>query len=108
MSERYDVILSGPITGVPDYVLRFAVAQVSAAREYGAALGRRPNIWNPAMLPKDRDNVWRLRQSVEAVFASPDAVIVMLDGWRDDKEARAEHALAVCLGLVVRDVCEKL
>ena len=99
MSERYDVILSGPITGVPDYVQRFAVAHVSAVRDFVSANGRHPNIWNPASLPRDRDNVWRLRQSVEAVFASPDAVIVMLAGWRDDKEACAEHALAVCLGL---------
>lgn len=101
MTDGYDVILSGPITGVPDYALRFAKAYANKRQEIYHATGVLPSVWNPAALPAGRTNEWYMRRCVDAIFASPAATVAMLPGWEESKGARAEHALAVCLGMNV-------
>lgn len=97
----YDIIISGPITGVPDYIERFAIAYANVRQSAFRATGKLPSVWNPAELPPGRSNEWYMRQCVDAIFDSPNATIVMLPDWHASKGARAEHALAVCLGLNV-------
>lgn len=92
--KKYDVCLSGPIAGVPDYKLRFAQASERVRAEWPGA-----RIWNPAMLPGDRDYEWCMRQCVEAVFDS--AAVLLLPGWEDSPGAVAERALALSLGIPV-------
>jgi hypothetical protein len=103
-TDGYDVILSGPITGVPDYALRFAKAYVQQRQRAFHATGRLPKVWNPAELPAGRAYWWYMRRCVDAIFASPAATVAMLPGWEESKGARAEHALAVCLRMKVEVV----
>lgn len=98
---NYDIILSGPITGVPDYVQRFAIACCSVRHEVYRATGKLPSVWNPAELDAGRTNEWYMRQCVDAIFDSPNATMVMLPDWHVSKGAREEHALALCLGMKV-------
>lgn len=92
--KKYDVLLSGPISGVPEYKLRFAQASV---RVRAGRPGVR--IWNPAVLPDDREYGWYMRQCLDAVFDS--ALVVMLPGWENSPGAVAERALALALGIPV-------
>lgn len=104
MSEApYDIILSGPITGVPDYKERFAIAHVLARQEFRTANGREANVFNPAMMEDGRAYMWYMRQCVNAILDSPNTTLVQLEGWQDSKGARAEHALCVSIGTVIRD-----
>lgn len=100
----YDVILSGPVSGVPDYVQRFAVAYVSVRQKDYCGSGTLPKVFNPATLPDGRSNEWYMRQCLAAIFDSPGATVVMLPGWMESKGARAENALAVCLGMKVEEL----
>ena len=99
----YDIIMSGPITGVPDYKERFAIAHVLARQEFRTAKGREANVFNPAMMEDGRAYLWYMRQCVNAILDSPSATLVQLDGWQDSKGARAEYALCVSIGMVIRD-----
>jgi len=100
-TDGYDVILSGPITGVPDYVVRFAKAYVQQRQRAFHATGMLPNVWNPAALPAGRTQAWYMRRCVDAIFASPGATVALLPGWWHSKGAMAEKALAVSLGMKV-------
>ena len=100
-SGVYDVILSGPITGVPDYAVRFALAYSNIRQRVFHATGVLPAVWNPATLPAGRTQAWYMRRCVDAIFASPGATVFLLPGWCDSKGASAEHALAVSLGMKV-------
>lgn len=95
--KSYDVCLSGPITGVADYKVRFAQAVV---RVLSARPGVR--IWNPAVLPEGRTYEWYMRQCTDAVYDS--AAVVMLDGWEQSPGACAERALALALGIPVEQL----
>jgi len=97
----YDVILSGPITGVPDYVVKFALAYVKTRQNGLNATGRLPKVWNPAELPAGRAYGWYMRRCVDAIFESPGATLALLPGWEESKGAMAEKALAVSLGMKV-------
>lgn len=92
--KSYDYFLSGPITGRPDFRVRFAQASVRVrARHPGA------RIWNPAMMPSDREYQWYMRRCVEALFES--VSVILLDGWAESPGAVAERALALSLGIPV-------
>lgn len=101
----YDIILSGPITGIPDYVQRFAIAYVMEREFFRKAMGREANVFNPAALPAGYSNEWYMKRCVAAIFDSPSAVLAQLNGWKDSKGSRAEHALCVSLGRVIREQC---
>ena len=100
-SGVYDVILSGPITGVPDYVVRFALAYANVRQRVFHATGALPEVWNPATLPAGRTQAWYMRRCVDAIFASPGATVAMLPGWELSKGAQAEKSLAMSLGMKV-------
>lgn len=102
MTAPFDIILSGPITGTTDYVERFAVAYVDSVNFGKHTLGRKPSVWNPAMLPKGHSNEWYMRKCHDAIFDSPHCVLVQLDGWENSKGSRSEHALCVSIGRVIR------
>jgi hypothetical protein len=92
----YDVFLSGPISGVKEYRENFALAVCEARRRWPGC-----SVWNPAEIPDDREYTWCMEQCVRALFES--SMIYMLPGWRESRGARAEHALAECLGIEVRE-----
>lgn len=96
-SYTYDVFLSGPITGCPDYAADFAAAELAVRQRLVRADGRALNIWNPAKLPPDMTYAWYMRQCVEAVFDT--AHYAMLPGWEKSPGAIAERALAQSLRL---------
>ncbi len=90
--NAYDVFLSGPIAGAPDYRVRFAQAQVFVhERRHGA------RIWNPAVLAGGRSYAWYMRECIDALFVS--ALVVLLPGWESSPGALAEVALARALGI---------
>ena len=103
MRERYDVILSGAISGDAGYRAVFAMATNRARHRWP---GRR--IWNPALLPQGREYRWYLRECLEVILDAPQkATVVMLEGWERSPGAVAERALAVAIGLEVVEEREK-
>lgn len=99
MVATVDVILSGKITGDPDYRVKFAVARVEARKRFGAAA----RIWNPAELPAGRDYDWYMDECLAVIKAlhNRGAVFVRLNDWDGSKGARCEVATAECYGLAV-------
>lgn len=100
---EWDVILSGPITGRPEYKREFAQAVVKVH-----AVMRGVKIWNPAELPAGREYRWYMVQCTEAILkgAKDGCVLVTLEGWQDSPGARAEVALAESVGMRVVGVDE--
>jgi hypothetical protein len=102
MSERYGVILSGAISDTLAYRARFAEAAHEARKRWP---GRK--VWNPALLPPDRDERWYMRQCLQAILDAPqDATVVMLPMWELSAGAIAERAVALKLGLEVVELDE--
>jgi len=100
VAEKYDVILSGPISREPGYRAAFAMASHAARQRWP---GKR--IWNPAILPQGREYRFYMRLCLDVVLdAPPDAVVVMLPMWQLSPGAVAERALALALGLKVEEV----
>ena len=103
MRERYDVILSGAISGDANYRAVFALATNRARNRWP---GRR--IWNPALLPQGREYRWYLRECLDVILDAPEkATVVMLEGWERSPGAVAERALALAIGLEVVEEREK-
>jgi len=98
VTPPYDIILSGPITDTTDHKERFHAAHVAAIEGWKKNYGYTPNVWNPALLPDGRKNEWYMRRCHDAIFDSPRAVLVQMDGWENSKGSRSEHALCVSLG----------
>lgn len=98
MNAPYDVILSGPITGTTDHKERFRQAHEQVSASFESVFGYTPNVWNPALLPDGNTNEWYMRRCHDAIFDSPRAVLVQMDGWENSKGSRSEHALCVSLG----------
>jgi hypothetical protein len=99
MSEkRYDVFLSGPISGVANYADRFADAEAFVKNHVSGTSGD-VAVWNPARLPAGKDYAWYMRQCCAACFSS--CVVFALPGSEESKGARAEIALAQSLGVPV-------
>ena len=94
----YDVILSGKITGDADYKLKFAQAVVRVKTAHPGA-----SVWNPCLLPDDREYRWYMRQCLRVIMddASPTCVLVLMKGWNRSPEAVAEWAVARCIGMPV-------
>lgn len=94
MEAPYDIILSGPITGVPDYKQRFAIAYCLAREDHRKAHGKEASVFNPAALPDGRTEEWYMQRCHEAIFASPKATMLQLKGWQQSEGCVSEHALA--------------
>lgn len=99
--RHFDFILSGPITGTTDFVQRFDMAYCRVRQSVFSKTGNLPNVWNPAILPAGRSNEWYMRRCHEAIFDSPNCVLVQLTGWQNSKGSLSEYALCVSLGRVV-------
>lgn len=98
----YDIILSGPITGIPDYAERFAIACCSVRHEVYRKTGKLPSVFNPAAeLDAGRDLTYHVEERHKAIRSSPHATVVMLRGWSDCLLCKSEHALALCFGMKV-------
>jgi len=102
--SNYDIILCGPIIGIPDYRERFAIALVNVRRKHIQEGTKRQKIWNPAVLQEDMPKEWYIIQSFNAIFSSPNATLVMLKGWELDSKSKAEHALGLFLGRKVEEL----
>lgn len=107
MIQKYDIILSGPISGTDDYQQRFAIAYVTERQRFRIENGREAVIFNPAMLPQGRANEWSMRVCIDAIFDSTDGTLIQMNGWENSKGAQAEYSLALCLGRKIRKVTQQ-
>lgn len=87
------IVLSGGITGVPNYRYHFSEAEKLLAKD--------PDVeWvvlNPCILPREG---FTYEQYIIMTMAMVEAssTVFCLDGWEKSSGARGEHALAVQLG----------
>ena len=102
--SNYDIILCGPVSGIANYKMRFAVALVNVRRKQIQAGTKRQSIWNPAVMPDGRSEEWYIWECLKAIKASPNATLVMLPGWKSSKCAKVEHALGVFLKRKVEEL----
>ena len=79
------IYIAGPITGVPDYKQHFAAAE-KRLRDAGHI------TMNPAVLPEGFTHA----EYMHICYAMIDVceAVYMLEGWRESKGARWEHAKA--------------
>lgn len=102
MIGEYDLVLSGPISDARNYRAAFAVAANWARQRWPQR-----RIWNPALLPPDRDYRWYMRICCEVLLEAPQkSVVVMLPMWELSPGAVAERALARALGFNVVEMRE--
>jgi hypothetical protein len=87
------VVLSGPITGVPDFVTRFACAS-NAMKERGYK-----NVFSPADLEPGHIERWYMARCTEQIETATH--VFFLSGWEHSAGCRAEWAHAVKLGLAL-------
>ena len=100
MDGDYEVVLSGKITGDPEYRRRFAELLVRVrCRWHGA------KVWNPGELEDGREYLWYMRRCLDVIMnrCRPGARIVRMRGWHRSAGAVAEWAVARCFGLEVVD-----
>lgn len=102
--KNSSIYIAGPMRGYPRF-------NADAFNEMEATLGNSwETIYNPIRLDTDAgidiedtsqdiDIKACLKRDIEVIFKSD--ALMMLDGWENSKGARAEHALAVCLGLKI-------
>jgi hypothetical protein len=100
---QYDVILSGPIAGDPEFRAKFAQAVVTVRQKWHGC-----SVWNPAMLDQERPYKWCIRQCVNAIMndASETCVLVLLKGWNRSPGGVMEWALCRCLGMRIVEISE--
>lgn len=102
--SNYDIILCGPINGIPDYRERFAIALVNVRRKQIREGTKRQKIWNPAILPEGRSEEWYIWECLKAIKSSPHATLVMLPGCRLSNRANVERAFGMFLGRKVEEL----
>jgi len=103
------IYIAGPMTGLPDFNFPAFFAAEQEFTEQGY------KCFNPAQMDIDCDGTDRTgqtghevvpniteiaRRDIDAVFQCD--VIYMLRGWEHSKGARAEHALAIWIGLEIK------
>lgn len=88
------VYIGGPITGIPNYNQEaFAVA---ASKE--EAKGH--IVFNPTLLPKGLEYNEYMKLCLPMLGMADE--LALLPGWQSSKGARAEHEVALCMGLTIR------
>lgn len=88
------VYVGGPVTGMPnDNHEAFALATYKEEKA-----GR--IVFNPTTLPKGLEYGEYMTLCLPMLGMADE--LVLLPGWQDSKGAKAEHEVALCLGLVIR------
>lgn len=89
-----NVYLSGPMTGLPEF--NYPAFHAAAAELRASGL----TVYNPAEYERDgRTFEPRAAFKEYTAFICDADAVHMLCGWESSRGARAEHALAVALGL---------
>lgn len=96
------IYIAGPMTGVEDLnraEFRKAVDSIREASK-GTAIGLNPHLTADMLGWTEKTQQVEIASVLLADLVDCDA-IYMLRGWRESKGARAEHAVAVWIGLEI-------
>lgn len=106
--RRMRAFISGPITGVPDYMEKFSKAHI-----FLDSIGYEPI--NPALvtyrIPDSLGMDWEEYMSITLLLLKHCDAVCMLEGWSKSPGAKIEHIMAQKLGLKImylkdiRDIC---
>jgi hypothetical protein len=100
MAEQYGIILAAPLGLSSHDCSTLAVLAHEARKRWP---GRK--IFNPSILPRDRDIRWQLRQRGNAMLDAPaDAIVIIHTLWRGMASIDAQRGLARALGLKVVEI----
>jgi hypothetical protein len=97
MAEQYGIILAAPLELASHDCSTLAVLAHEARKRWP---GRK--VFNPSILPRDRDTRWQLRQRGNAMLDAPaDAIVIIHTLWSAMPSIDAQRALARAIGLAV-------
>lgn len=91
----HKLVISGPITGVPDYRARFD----SVAKSMRTLHGPGVTVFSPSELPDGHTERWYMARCAEQLETATH--VYFMSGWEYSAGCRAEWAHAVKLGLVL-------
>lgn len=105
---QYEIYIAGPMSGIEDHN---KPAFIKGEQDITALMqGEHFNIFNPIINEtslmvqegkvRDTQEAYRMCMAINCAYLCEHAThIYMLEGWETSPGAKAEHALAVCLGL---------
>lgn len=92
--KRKRVYIGGPVTGMPNY--NHEAFALAAHKEERAG----HIVFNPTILPLGLEYNEYMTLCLPMLGMADE--LVLLPGWQDSKGAKAEHEVALCLGMVIR------
>jgi hypothetical protein len=100
MAEQYGIILAAPLELSSHDCSTLAVLAHEARKRWP---GRK--VFNPSILPRDREIRWQLRQRGNAMLDAPaDAIVIIHTLWSAMPSIDAQRALARAIGLKVVEI----
>ena len=94
---KLNIYIAGPITGVPDYKVRFSEAVKKVRGAFKDCV-----IYKPARLPGGHTESWYMKQAIKMMFGAN--VIAFMQGWQHSAGCRVERALAEKLNKTIFEI----